>query len=163
PVLADLDGKPGLEIIATGLDGCVYAWRGDGTLLEGFPVLTGDAAKGPAGRAKIVSTPAIGDIDGDGRPAIITGSNRVRAGCGAVFAIRVDGNKNPEGPFVPGWSPFEVPALNADLLPTVATGVAMTPMLYGIDGDGDQEVIVYPVAGNAIFLIDHDRAAGRPK
>lgn len=162
PVLADLDGKPGLEIIVTGLDGGVHAWRNDGKRLDGFPVVLVDALA-PGERAKIVSTPAVGDIDGDGRPEIVTGSNRVREGAAAAYAIRADGNKNPAGPFVPGWGPFEFQAVNAALLPTVASGVVMTPLLVDVDGDGDQEVILYPVVGNTILLVDQDRAAGRPK
>jgi hypothetical protein len=162
PVLAELDGRPGLEIVATALDGCVYAWRNDGKLLDGFPVLVADASA-PAERAKIVSTPAVGDIDGDGRPEILTGSNRVREGAAGAYAIRADGNRNPAGPFVPGWDPFELSAVNPTLLPTMATGLVMTPVLADVDGDGDQEAILYPVVGNTIVLVDQDRASGRPK
>lgn len=163
PVLADLDGSPGLEIVVTGLDGCVYVWRGDGALLDGFPVKIEEVAKGPGQRAKIISTPAVGDIDGDGRPEIVLGSNRVREGFTAAFAIRAEGNRHPDGPFVPGWRPFEIPAVNPELLPTVASGIAMGPVLLDINGDGDQEVILYPVTGNAILLVDQDRTTGRPK
>src|SRR4029079_12858271 len=106
--------------------------------------------------SKIVSTPAVGDIDGDGRPEIVTGSNRVHEGAAGAYAIYADGNRHPVGPFVPGWNPFELTAVNATLLPTVASGVVMTPGLIDVDGDGDREIILYPVVGNAILLVDQD-------
>jgi len=162
PVLADLDGKPGLEIVAAGLDGRIHAWRNDGKPLDGFPVVLIDS-QAPGERSKIVSTPAVGDIDGDGRPEIVTGSNRVHEGAAGAYAIYADGNRHPGGPFVPGWNPFELTAVNATLLPTVASGVVMTPGLIDVDGDGDREIILYPVVGNAILLLDQDRATGRPK
>jgi hypothetical protein len=153
PVLADLDGKRGLEIVVTALDGLVYAWRGDGKPLAGFPVVVEDKRTGQ--RSKIVSSPVIGDIDGDGRPEIVFGDNGVRQGLAAAYAIHADGNLHRGGPFLAGWDPVEVPLLRDVLLPTLATGVQMTPALVDVNRDRDMEVVLYGVTGSGIFLLDH--------
>jgi hypothetical protein len=159
PVLADLDGKRGKEIVVTALDGMVYAWRGDGRPLAGFPVAVDDPRTHK--RSKLVSTPAVGDIDGDGRPEIVFGSNGVSQGLAAAYAIHADGTLHPGGPFLKGWDPVEVALLRNTLLPTLATGVQMTPVLVDVDGDGDMEVLLYGVTGPGIVLLDH-RPGGAP-
>ena len=135
------------------LDGHVYAWSKDGTLLEGFPVPL--ARPGSSELAKSVSTPAVGDIDGDGRPEIVVGSNELRDGFAGVYAVRATGRAHPGGPFLPGWAPLELPALRADLLPTMASGVHMTPSLVNVDDDPAAEVALYAVTGSAFVLVDH--------
>jgi len=159
PVLADLDGAPGAEIVVAGLDGCLHAWRGNGAALAGFPVRIENAAAG-AGREKIVSTPAVGDLDGDGRPEIVLGSNGHGAGQARVWAVRAEGYRHAGGPFVPGWEPLGLPALRPDLLPTLAAGVAMTPLLEDVDGDTDLEAVLYAVTGSAIVVVDHEAGQG---
>lgn len=160
PVLADIDGRPGAEIIASALDGHVYAWRHDGKPVEGFPVRVFDKNAADV-QLKIVSSPAVGDIDGDGKPEIVCGSNSLDDGVGGAYAIRASGNADPRGPFLEGWDPVEVPALRATLLPTIASGLQMTPNLVDVDGDGDLEVVLYAVTGTAVVLVDHggDRGA----
>jgi len=161
PVLADVDGKPGKEIIVSALDGHVYVWRHDGSLLSGFPVRVAPAAESVA-IAKLVSTPAVGDIDGDGRPEIVVGSNGLNDGLATAYAIRAEGNQHPDGPFVPGWRPFELPALRPGLLPTLASGLQMTPALIDVDGDLDLEVVLYAVTGSSVVLVDQP-AQGLPQ
>jgi hypothetical protein len=76
------------------------------------------------------------------------GIERLAGGAGAAYAL------SSEGKLLPGWNPFEVPLLRGDLLPTLATGVQMSPVLVDADGDGDQEVVLYGVTGTGIFLLD---------
>ena len=104
PVLADLDGRDGDEILVTALDGQLYAWRGDGSALPGFPVPFDLDHAGETLRAKSVSTPAVADLDGDGRPEVVFGTNLVRGERAAAFAVRPEGTAHPDGPFVPGSS-----------------------------------------------------------
>lgn len=163
PVLAELDGRPGLEIVVSSLDGHLYVWRNDGKLLDGFPVSLDHRVKGAGHRAKSVSTPAVGDIDGDGSPEIVVGSNGLRDDLAGAYAVRSQGRRHPDGPFLPGWDPVELPALRPGLLPTLATGVSMGPALVDVDGDRDREVVLYAVTGPEIVLVDHHKTTERPR
>src|SRR5205823_6191664 len=97
PALADLDGDGGLDVIVGGTDRRLYVWDGHGTPRSGFPVLVADRTRvsvnpvndkvtplfGGCGSAancafrgeKIIDSPAVGDIDGDGSLDIVVGTN----------------------------------------------------------------------------------------
>src|SRR5262249_45499130 len=95
PVLADLDGDGLLEIVAAVGDRHGYVWRADGSMQPGWPVLVVDrtqmASIDPVSHhvvpntvggqpvalqgTKIVSTPAVGPLRGDGKPVVVVGSN----------------------------------------------------------------------------------------
>jgi hypothetical protein len=70
PALADLNGDGRLEVIAVCHDqdnrNCrrLYAWHGDGTMVNGFPVDFHEDTL-------IYQSPAVADIDGDNQPEIL--------------------------------------------------------------------------------------------
>ena len=93
PAVGDLDSDyPGLEIVVGCSDGHVYAWHADGSAVDGWPVILRDPQKiktmdsvtrsftytsdaKPASGTKIITTPSLGDIDGDGDLEVIIGVN----------------------------------------------------------------------------------------
>ncbi|MEO8055730.1 MAG: VCBS repeat-containing protein, partial [Acidobacteriota bacterium] len=115
-----LDGDGKLEIIigadySIGTGGRLHAFRPDGTELPGFPVAMDQAMS---------SSPAIGDIDGDGRPEIVIGTanyflNRQHK----LYAFHCDGSP------VLGWP------VNVD------GQVKNAPALGDLDGDGIPDVV----------------------
>jgi len=150
PVLYDLDGDGDLEIIQTAMDQHVYVWHHDGTAKAGFPVLCRDVEEGNRG-ARILVTPAVGDIDLDGEPEIITGTNEyyneneVR-----FYIIKADGNDAVGGPFELG-GPIVAFALIGQILPVVGEGIVSNPVIADINFDGRPEFALEGIAGVPTF------------
>ncbi len=154
PVLFDLDGDGKKEVIISVDDGpqnggTLHVFRHDGTgggapgmvpvpELPGFPIDYDQA---------LYSAPAVGDIDGDGKPEIVFGTSTFYgnpAPCGSgipplrarrVYAVKCDGSS------VPGW-------------PVTTDGeVRTTPALADVDLDGIVDVVA----------TDIDCSTGTPK
>lgn len=152
PVLVDLDGKPGLEIVQAGWDGRLHAWHADGSSVAGWPVTVADPPKPASGLtaiddAKLDATPAVADLDGDGKPEIVVRSQHSEShgggiqplGANYVYAYHSDGSP------VSGW-PVRLPSIityygSAQEFITEAAGV---PAVADVDGDGKDEVATGP-------------------
>lgn len=201
PTLADLDAPgthPALEIVHSALDGHLYAWRADGTTVPGFPVRLADRSKvsiDPAtGRAtarvsgvrdratKSLSSPAVGDLDGDGRPEIVVATNEEYRDESDLFAIesplleqvasildfvdfddfRFDTSGrvyavHPDGELAPGGPflpgwPARVPLIAPGILPTVGTGTPNSPAIADVDGSGALRVAIFGAVGPVVLL-----------
>jgi hypothetical protein len=128
PALGDLD-LDGLPEIVVGTmspptldlswkEATLWAVKGDATMVPGFPV-----------RAEqiLMSSPALGDIDGDGRLEIVIASGYGTPGRqNLVYAWNHDGTP------LQGW-PVEAPNASVVMAP---------PALGDIDNDGEIEIVV---------------------
>jgi hypothetical protein len=200
PTLADLDNDGTLEILVAAMDRHLYVWDHDGGTHAGFPVLVVDrdrmssvdpvthqvvwklSSGQPVGSigTKLLGSPSVGDLDGDGDLEIVVGSNEeyfrdeeanfylnnpkwnllkgsLDLPNGRLYAISHLGNDDPEvaanpsGPFLTGW-PVKIGMLIKDLLPTVGHGVNAAPVLADVDDDGDDEVFINASNGPAYLL-----------
>jgi len=187
PVLADLDNDGNLEIICAALDNHMYVWKANGEDLPGWPVLVIDKTMfalvdeathkiKPLDEdktyytGKIVSTPAVGDINNDGYLEIVVGTNEqydepmnVTLSDGLIGLIGklelMGGNArlhslHYDGQYVEGW-PVEIALLEPELLPYVGSGISGSPALADVDGDGYLEIAVFSSAG-PMYLLNWD-------
>ncbi len=131
PALGDLDGDGKLEIVLNDVAGYTYAFHQNGT-----EVADGDANPGTIGpiapRRSAESfgrtSPALYDVDGDGKLEILFGSKFQTAGVNEFFyALKADGS----GANAPGW-----PKVLAPL-----SGFLASPTIADLDGDGTVEII----------------------
>jgi MYXO-CTERM domain-containing protein len=161
----DLDGDGDLEILVPGMDQYVYAWHHDGSAVAGWPVLcqfVGSSAGLQGDR--IVSTPAIGDLDGDGFAEVVVGSNEsINTSYSPLYAIHHDGNNHAGGPYLDGF-PVTMPGFYSETLPFVGEGSPVSPALSDLDGDGDLEIMssgmtdwgsIYDHHGEQIQILGH--------
>ncbi|HZI91718.1 MAG TPA: S8 family serine peptidase [Thermoleophilaceae bacterium] len=142
PALANLDGRGRLDVVVGAADGKVYAWNGRGRRLPGWPVVARDGAGGDD--AKILSSPAVGDIDGDGSLDVVEGTAETYGSApttsGRVYAWSGNGRLKPGWPIKPG-------ALSANAIPLAGEGVPASPSLADVDGDGRDEVAISAFTG----------------
>jgi hypothetical protein len=109
PLLAPL-GDPRLDIVACGADGRVMAWDPQGNVLPGFANVTLGAAT--------EASPAVADLDGDGRLEILIGAEDRR-----LYAFHFDGTP------VSGF-PIEIGA-----------EARSTPAVWDLDQDGATDIV----------------------
>jgi len=114
-IYVNMDSDPELEILF-GVGTKITALNLDGSLVEGWPVQLA---------FYIWSSPAAGDIDGDGEIEIVcTSRNNSNANSGALYAFELDGT---------ACTGFPV---------TQAGGGTNNACLYDLDSDGDMEILV---------------------
>ncbi len=141
PVIVDMDkdGKP--EIVISAFDGKIWVFKTDGSVLDGFPVLLRSPLSEKPSR--IMATPTVVDLNGDGIPEIASGSNQQIGGggnAGPVFVVDGRGNNAPGGsPYLPNW-PITTASLK--LFPVVAEGIVASQAAADFDGDGVAEILV---------------------
>jgi hypothetical protein len=127
--LADLDGVPGSEMIVSERSPSrkIHIFTKTGAELPGWP----QALTSSVGNSWNWTTPAVGDIDGDGEEEIVVNTLN-----GVVFAWNVDGSEVRDGDSDPGTNgPFYVrPGAQWEWSRS-------GPALYDLDGDGAKDVI----------------------
>jgi hypothetical protein len=70
--------QPGLEIVAGGLDGRVYAWTADGSPVAGFPASLNSADTGDERRgAELITIPTLAQLDDDPQVEIVLAGSEV--------------------------------------------------------------------------------------
>ena len=194
---ADLDGDGRVELIGAAMDRHVYAWHGDGSPVAGFPVLVvdptkvasvdpvshhvvfrPDAAVGDGG--ELVATPAVADLDGDGRAEIVVGAQEEydepfnapefgglpgTSGNSREYVISPRGtlatnpNPNPAQPdaqaYLPGW-PVRLGMFEREVLPVIGDGVAAQAAIGDVVPTHPGREIVATSAVGPIYVLGLD-------
>ena len=144
--LADIDGDGRSEVIFTTTDssrlshGRIHVLSPSGEELPGWPVTLADCP--------LLNSPAVGDIDGDGRPEIVVETfwDQSRPGSGGlndrqqVWAFDMRGIGKPGFPFqvgVGGTTWFGV------------GGIMPSPSLVDLNGDGASEIVAVALGVNS--------------
>lgn len=136
PVLEDMDKDGQLDIIQAAFDGKVYVFDIDGNDVDGWPVevtYEGDLSPAPE-RARVFTTPAVGDFNDDGFPELLVGSNeRLGSGGNSGAAYLLDGRgTNAPQKSLPNWP---VTMTSLQLFPLVAEGVTNAGVIGRLQGD----------------------------
>lgn len=139
----DIDDDGMDEMIAGSKDGTLRLYRNYGTPEKPFWKMTGQYFDGITAGA--FSSPAIGDIDNDGRPEVLVGSGGFSTASGIISAYKNSGTISS-----PVWRKVDMPELRV--------GNDATPALADIDNDGKPDIISGNSTGNLILFRNRSSA-----
>ncbi len=159
PVVGDLDDDGDYEVVFSDIwahpfefKKWIYAYHHDGTVVSGWPVE--DIGVGGADR---FNSPALADVDNDGKPEVIT----LKAGADSEVCVY-----HHDGTTAAGW-PRAVNLNGITSLYYISN--SFTPSVGDVDGDGEVEIMVVAKDRNnndlpAVYLFNADGtdAAGFP-
>src|SRR5262245_55342283 len=117
--IAQLDLDAPWEVVIASQAQRVYCYNHNGTLLPGWPQFIGNTLS-PDQYAIINASPAVADLDNDGVPEIIVGSND-----GRLYVFEPNGALRTGFPFTAGWMIFSTTAIgdvDGDGLPDICFG-----------------------------------------
>jgi hypothetical protein len=154
PCIGDLDNNGQVEIVFNCKNRYVYAVQQDGSNYPGFPVQFPYEATDD-----FVSSPGLGDMDGDGMLEIVYAPNE-SGSVSRIVVVDTDYSGGTSGDVLPGW-PVTLPGssegspvigdIDGDMSPEIVHGIgggdlASPDNLYAFHADGS------PVAGFPITL-----------
>ncbi|NCG18974.1 MAG: S8 family serine peptidase [Rhodobacterales bacterium] len=145
PALADIDGDGDVEIVIGALDQRLYVWQGDGSIYPGYPLLLCQYDDCSQQGARIVASPALGDIDNDGDLDCAIGTNEIPEMGAGVFYI-IDLATAQIWPNMPINRPG---LLNQSVLPVIGEGHSTSISLADFDGDGTLELMSNAMLGTS--------------
>lgn len=139
PAIGNLDDDRDLEVVVGTSDATLIAVNRDGTAVTGWPVTPPRRVDPLLPRNDIDSSPALGDITGDGHPEVVVLSDD-----GVVYAYHHTGQPVPGFPFAAPRETFSFP------VPVSAN--SSSPLLSDVDGDGVADVVIGMTNGRVYAL-----------
>lgn len=128
--LGNLDSDSELEVVAGTVDGKIYAFNHDGTLISGsWPVATDNF---------ILASPVIFDVDNDRKNEIL-----IPSADGMVYTLEANGTQ------ILGWSLATESMLIAS---DSRRGIRSTPAVGDLDNDGLTEIVLVDNLGTVYLL-----------
>ncbi len=134
PAIADVDGDGSADVVVGGLDGQVHARDASGRTLPGWPA----QAVVRGARTAVASSPAVGDLDGDGRNEVVVGAGalEVTQQHGGVVVFNGDGSRRCAFQTADKFDVWQGDGPDGFSDPVFAS-----PALGDVNGDGRPEIV----------------------